>query len=341
MAERLILDVNGRKYSVSQKGTSIGRKPGNTIVLSDDEVSRHHADVWLRDGMAFVCDSGSKNGTFLNGKKLEGEHAINSGDQIRVGNTTIVVRFGMGSIMTSNLMWIILALVFGVLAVVGVTGYYFLNTNPPPPPQGALATVLISDLTNTPIGSGTLVDPRGFLLTRNSTLPGGGMNGCVPSIPATTILVGLVPEIERAPETFYQASLICADKGADLALLRIVATGGGGPLPSDLVFPYAMRGNSNVFQVGQKVRVFGFPAAGAPMTVREGVVSGFLPGAQGPTTFVTSSANDVLPGMYGGLVLNESNQMVGMILQPDGACLPTCIMPIGNAPARGLLEQMK
>ena len=64
---------------------SIGRDPGNNVVLADPDVSRRHAIVtW--DGEKFVMkDLGSRNGTYLNRQRIK-ESPLKDGDKIRVGN---------------------------------------------------------------------------------------------------------------------------------------------------------------------------------------------------------------------------------------------------------------
>ncbi|MCK6470586.1 MAG: FHA domain-containing protein [Planctomycetes bacterium] len=67
---------------------SIGREPQNAIVINDVMCSRRHAVVeCLPNGRARLRDAGSRNGTFVNGKRLpkNGEQVLHSGDEIRIG----------------------------------------------------------------------------------------------------------------------------------------------------------------------------------------------------------------------------------------------------------------
>lgn len=71
---------------------SIGRAGQASVELADPEVSRRHARLELVRGVLYVCDEGSSNGTFLNGKPLDGESIeVVPGDDIDVGNTRITV----------------------------------------------------------------------------------------------------------------------------------------------------------------------------------------------------------------------------------------------------------
>jgi pSer/pThr/pTyr-binding forkhead associated (FHA) protein len=62
----------------------LGRLPDNDIVLEDKRVSRHHAEVVQQAGRWILRDTGSTNGTALNGKIVK-EAALKPGDTISLG----------------------------------------------------------------------------------------------------------------------------------------------------------------------------------------------------------------------------------------------------------------
>lgn len=68
----------------------IGRSLANEVVIQDAEVSRHHASVEARETEFILSDAGSRNGTFLNGNRIQGPVRLKPGDRIEVGNTQIV-----------------------------------------------------------------------------------------------------------------------------------------------------------------------------------------------------------------------------------------------------------
>lgn len=69
---------------------TIGREPGNTIVLTSTQVSRRHARI-VQDGNQFiVIDQQSGNGVLLNGQRVE-QAALSNGDTIQIGPATIRV----------------------------------------------------------------------------------------------------------------------------------------------------------------------------------------------------------------------------------------------------------
>ena len=60
-------------------------------LASDLELSRRHANVWDAAGAPMIEDLGSSNGTFVNGRRIDGPTALHQGDTIRVGTTTMTV----------------------------------------------------------------------------------------------------------------------------------------------------------------------------------------------------------------------------------------------------------
>lgn len=77
--------------SKNMKIISVGRELDNDYVISNDPfVGRHHLQL-IKDetGAYFVCDLNSTNGTFVNGKRIQGNVPIDEQDVIRIGNTTI------------------------------------------------------------------------------------------------------------------------------------------------------------------------------------------------------------------------------------------------------------
>ncbi|MDY7230645.1 sigma 54-interacting transcriptional regulator [Hyalangium rubrum] len=80
---------SGRRFEVVSEVT-LGRSPSCEIQLDDDKVSRRHARVFLRQGQAWLSDLGSRNGTLVNGERVEGEALLLPGDRVQVGETIAV-----------------------------------------------------------------------------------------------------------------------------------------------------------------------------------------------------------------------------------------------------------
>jgi pSer/pThr/pTyr-binding forkhead associated (FHA) protein len=75
----------GQKIAVPGPKFFIGRAEDCHLRPASPEISRHHAVILVEDGYVAVRDFGSKNGTFLNGERVRGEHELKNGDRIRLG----------------------------------------------------------------------------------------------------------------------------------------------------------------------------------------------------------------------------------------------------------------
>ena len=65
--------------------TTLGRDVNNSIVLEDDFVSTAHATLTFRGRAWYVEDTGSTNGTFVNGSPIEGLAPLAFGDELQLG----------------------------------------------------------------------------------------------------------------------------------------------------------------------------------------------------------------------------------------------------------------
>lgn len=65
--------------------TTAGRHDDCQLRIKSSEVSRRHCQFFEKNGMLLVKDMGSANGTFLNGKKIEGQRVLEPGDELSIG----------------------------------------------------------------------------------------------------------------------------------------------------------------------------------------------------------------------------------------------------------------
>jgi pSer/pThr/pTyr-binding forkhead associated (FHA) protein len=88
MHKLLIEDDEGKTVAVPliREEITIGRTDGNTIRLTEQNVSRKHARLTLRNGVLRIEDLGSYNGTSLNGSALSGVANLKDGDVILIGD---------------------------------------------------------------------------------------------------------------------------------------------------------------------------------------------------------------------------------------------------------------
>lgn len=85
----------GTKNELTADGLVIGREAPADVVISAPSISKKHAWIGIRDGVPYVVDEGSTNGTFVAGR--EGErivrHQLQPGDVIIVANEVARFRF--------------------------------------------------------------------------------------------------------------------------------------------------------------------------------------------------------------------------------------------------------
>lgn len=78
-------------YPLKTGLNSVGRMPDNDVVIADGSVSRRHCAIVVHAGDGCeLHDTASKNGTFLNGKRIHGPTRLVPGDEIRMCDHKIV-----------------------------------------------------------------------------------------------------------------------------------------------------------------------------------------------------------------------------------------------------------
>jgi pSer/pThr/pTyr-binding forkhead associated (FHA) protein len=80
-----------RRASHPRPATSvtIGRSADRDFVIDDRTVSRHHATIRREGAYWVLVDLGSKNGTRVNGARVEGRALIKPGDEIGFGAASV------------------------------------------------------------------------------------------------------------------------------------------------------------------------------------------------------------------------------------------------------------
>jgi len=98
--------LSGKAYPITAEGLSIGRETGCDISLDGDpDVSRQHARVFLHNSAVWAQDAGSRNGVFVNGKRLQRPKQVGPGDRLGVGTHefTVELRRPEGDDEASNI----------------------------------------------------------------------------------------------------------------------------------------------------------------------------------------------------------------------------------------------
>ena len=89
------LIVDGKRVIVlDQPVTNLGRKKDNHVVITDEHVSRYHAQIRQISGRYLLLDMNSTVGTSVNGRKIE-QTFLKPGDVISLGGVPVI--FGVGS----------------------------------------------------------------------------------------------------------------------------------------------------------------------------------------------------------------------------------------------------
>lgn len=80
----------GELYKLARARTVVGRSPDSDLRLEEPGLSREHAELLVESGRLIVRDLGSKNGTYVNGNRVE-THELRDGDQVVLGAATLLV----------------------------------------------------------------------------------------------------------------------------------------------------------------------------------------------------------------------------------------------------------
>ncbi len=81
----LVSSAGNTPHSLRRLSTRIGRNFDNDIVINNDRVSRYHAEIVREEDEMKIIDKDSRNGVWLNGKKISKRATIKPGDLIRIG----------------------------------------------------------------------------------------------------------------------------------------------------------------------------------------------------------------------------------------------------------------
>lgn len=73
----------------------VGRRDSSDLSLRSQMISQRHARLFERGGKLWVHDLGSTNGTFINGKQVDGEHELREGDVIQFADVELRLLLGL------------------------------------------------------------------------------------------------------------------------------------------------------------------------------------------------------------------------------------------------------
>lgn len=81
-----------REIPMREGENVLGRDEASVAWIDVSSVSRHHARIVVSRDLATVEDLGSKNGTYLKGRRVGEPAALADGDELRIGTVSLIFR---------------------------------------------------------------------------------------------------------------------------------------------------------------------------------------------------------------------------------------------------------
>ena len=94
--------VGDREIGLPPGEHIVGRATDAAVFVDDVGASRHHARIVVTGGGATLEDLGSKNGTMLDGRTIEGRCALRDAASIVIGSTALRFRISAGAASTAT-----------------------------------------------------------------------------------------------------------------------------------------------------------------------------------------------------------------------------------------------
>lgn len=158
-------------------------------------------------------------------------------------------------------------------------------------------------------GSGTMIDPRGYVLTNFHVVGHLDHQSGTPGVhhgPRFRIA------IVRSERTFvsdeYIGEVVRGHVQLDLAILRIVARADGAPLETNFT---AMEVAHELPPLGTRVWALGFPAGVRTINVTAGQIAGFENNTSGDASWMRTDT-EFNPGNSGGALIDRTCRLVGV-----------------------------
>jgi len=98
MHYRLVVEKNGKRARVVKLRSPtarLGRAHGNEVRIPSAEVSRRHCRLTESEGLLWVEDLESANGTYLNGDLITGRAVVRPGDNLQIGPVIFIVEYDL------------------------------------------------------------------------------------------------------------------------------------------------------------------------------------------------------------------------------------------------------
>lgn len=154
-------------------------------------------------------------------------------------------------------------------------------------------------------GSGTIIDPKGIILTNRHVIEGAYKNTC---------FIGFIRSISQEPDFGTEGNYNLAEvkyytttDDMDAAILYL-----DNPVNKNYTYVNIWDANSDSLKFGDKVEAIGFPSiGGSTVTYTSGDFSGFGSSFNGTTNYIKTTI-PLEYGNSGGAAYNSSNQFIGI-----------------------------
>lgn len=305
----------------------IGRSRDNALVLTELDApasSGRHAEAVFEGGAWWLLDSGSKNGTYVNGVRID-RHRLAPGDRLAFGGDQFVVG------RSASTAWMTAAAVVALVAVIAGVTYASRRRTATSAEQIATAAarsvyavVIESGRTRTIVGTAFAVD--GGLLATNAHVAnalrdrgavGGGsrpsaqaasMTDSVQTVRALAIR-GDTYETSRILDIALHPDWTSGSLRADAATLRLEPGVSTVPLPLADAAAFAR------LQRGTSLMSFGFPAVSTDVQHPRGRLSADILGDVRGEYLQAGLA--IAPGTSGSPVFDEDGAVVAVVAGGD------------------------
>lgn len=87
-----VVDIDGQRYALNANSIILGRSSEADILIDDTGVSRKHLEIRCEEGSNTAVDLGSTNGSYVDGRRVQGSTELHNGSTIKMGRTEIIFR---------------------------------------------------------------------------------------------------------------------------------------------------------------------------------------------------------------------------------------------------------
>lgn len=168
----------------------------------------------------------------------------------------------------------------------------------------------------TSTGSGTIIDPRGYVLT-NFHVVGFTRHEEGMGVPGTFygdgahVRIATVSSARDSADPEYLGRVVRGDVRLDMAIVRIVSRLDGTPLPEGTVFPTVELTDTEGVNPGAAVWAFGFPMGVRTINVTSGNVSGFEMNTERDVAWIRTDV-EFNPGNSGGMLVDRRGRLIAV-----------------------------